>query len=77
MLHNECCVGYWKAETSMGGSAFRVPGDFREGDWTGWWWNVAVGGCRVLRLLVEDVCTDFDAALDDIQGCCHLKGLLK
>ena len=53
----------------MCGSAFRVPRDFREGDWTGWWWNVAVDGCRVLRLLVEDVCADLDAALDDIQGC--------
>ena len=30
-------------------------------------------GYRVLRLLVEDVCTDLDAALDDIQGCCNLK----
>ena len=34
-------------------------------------------GYRVLRLLVEDVCTDLDAALDDIQGCCNLKWLLK
>ena len=33
-------------------------------------------GYRVLRLLVEDVCTDLDAALDDIQGCCNLKWLL-
>ena len=30
-------------------------------------------GYRVLRLLVEDVCTDLDAALDDIQGFCNLK----
>ena len=30
-------------------------------------------GYRVLRLLVEDVCADLDAALDAIQGCCNLK----
>lgn len=29
--------------------------------------------CFPLRLLVEDVCTDLDAALDAIQGCCNLK----
>ena len=34
-------------------------------------------GYRVLRLLVEDVCTDLDVALDKIQGCCNLKWLLK
>ena len=32
---------------------------------------------EALNALNSQVLADLDAALDDIQGCCHLKGLLK